>query len=274
MKAIVTSVLKSPILHFILLGTIAFVAYTQIKPPDHEKILITTQTIDALIQQQESITQNPINPQERQTLIEGHIEDEILLREAYKRGFDKNDYRVRKRILNIMRTSLSEVIPEPSVAQLRAFYEDNKERYLTSPSRSFEQVYFSFASAKLPKKPEQFIKQLQEAKDIAGLGDFSLITSNRYSKSSFQNTAITFGKPFAQVVFDMPLNEWRGPVESFQGIHYVRVTAEHDPELPPFKQMESYLRQDYILRKTRESQAAKIDELRKNYEIIIEGNRF
>ena len=70
----------------------------------------------------------------------------------------------------------------------------------------------------------------------------------------------------------MPLNKWRGPVESFQGMHYVRITAEHEPEMPPFEKMESYLRQDYILQKTREGQAAKIDELRKNYEIVVEGN--
>ena len=270
MKALVKYMLKSPILHFVLLGAVAFVAYTHLKPPDRETIRITTQTIDALVQQQQSITQNPINPEERQALIAGHVEDEILLREAYKRGFDKNDYRVRKRILNIMRTSLSEVIPEPSVAQLRAFYEENKERYLTSPSRSFEQVYFSFASAKLPEKPEQFIKQLQEAKDIAGLGEFSLM-GNTFSKASFQATAITFGKPFAQIVFEMGLNEWRGPIESFRGIHYVSVTAEHEPELPPFEKMESYLRTDYFLQKGRETQQRKIDELRKKYEVVVEG---
>jgi hypothetical protein len=93
---------------------------------------------------------------------------------------------VRKRILNIMRTSLSEVIPEPSVAQLRVFYEENKERYLTSPSRSFEHVYFSFASAKLSGKPQQFIQQLQEANDIEGLGEFSLV-GNTFSKASLHS---------------------------------------------------------------------------------------
>lgn len=270
MKPFFSSLLKSPVLHFILLGSIAFVAYTHLKPPDRETIHITTQTIDALVQQQESITQNPINAKERQTLVEGHIEDEILLREAYKRGFDKNDYRVRKRILNIMRTSLSEVIPEPSVAQLRAFYEENKARYLTSPSRSFEHVYFSFTSTKLPKKLEQFIKQIHEASDISGFGEFSPI-GNTFSKASFQSTAITFGKPFAQIVFELPLNQWRGPIESFRGIHYVRVTASHDPELPPFEQMESFLRTEYFMQKSRESQVRKINDLRKNYEIEVEG---
>ena len=272
MKPIFLVILKSPILHFIFLGVVAFVAYENLKPTNQETIQITTQTIDALVQQRESIAQTSTTPEERQMIIEGHIEDEILLREAYKRGFDKNDYRVRKRILNIMRTSLSEVIPEPSVNQLRAFYEENKERYLTSPSRSFEQVYFTYASAKLPAKPEQFLRQLQESTDISRFGEFSTMGS-KFSKASFQTTAVTFGKPFAQIIFGMPLNKWRGPIESFRGIHYVRVTAEHQPELPSFEKMESYLRTEYFLQKSRNSQMRKIDELKKNYEIIVEGKR-
>jgi hypothetical protein len=76
---------------------------------------------------------------------------------------------------------------------------------------------------------------------------------NIYTRASFQTIAGTFGKPFAQAVFDLPLNQWQGPVESFRGIHYVRVTGNHEPELPPFDQMESYLRTDYLLTKGRES---------------------
>ena len=270
MKLLFTYVLKSPILHFILLGAFAYAAYNHLKPLDREIITVTTQTIDALVQQRESISQTPITEEMKIEIIEGHIEDEILLREAYKRDFDKNDYRVRKRILNIMRSSLSEVIPEPSVAQLKAYYEQNKERYLTSPSRTFEQVYFSFASAKLPTNSQQFIQQLNEATDIAGLGEFSL-SGNRFSKASFRTTAITFGKPFAQTVFELPLNQWQGPIQSFRGIHYVQVTDTHEPELPPFEKMESYLRTEYFLEKSRESQQRKVDGLRKNYVIRVEG---
>ena len=271
MKSAFTRVLKSPILHFILLGTVAAMAYVHLKPPDRETITITAQTIDALVQQRESITRSPTTTEERQRLIEGHIEDEILLREAYKRGFDKNDYRVRKRILSIMRSSLSEVIPEPSVAQLRAYYEENKDRFLTSPSRSFEQVYFSFASARQPENPDQFLDRLRNMSDITNVGDFSSTLGNRFTRSSFQSTAMTFGKPFAQIVFDMPLDQWSGPIESFRGIHYVRVTAEHPPDLPPFEQMESFLRTDYFMQKARQSQADKIDELRNNYDVVVEG---
>jgi len=270
MRTRLISVLKSPILHFILIGIITFVAYTHLKPHDRETIQVTTQTIDALIQQRENIAQMNTTPAERQNLIEGYIEEEVLLREAYKRGFNKNDYRVRKRILNIMRSSLSEVLPEPSQAQLRAYYEENKERYLTEPSRSFEQVYFSFTNNATPTDPKAYIKKLEQTADISKLGEFSLL-GNRFSKISFERTAMTFGKPFAEHISRMPLNQWKGPVESFRGIHYLRVTATHEPELPPFENMESYLRTDYQMVKSRESQLRKIEELMKNYEVVVEG---
>ncbi len=261
--------LKSPVLLFAVMGILASLLYVHFKPLDRDTVLVTTQTIDALVQQRESITQNLVTAEERQALIQGHIEDEVLLREAYKRGLDKNDYRVRKRILNLMRSSLTEVVPEPSVGQLRAYYEENKERYRTSPSLSFEHVYFSFAGADPPDESAGFLRELAESSDISGMGEFAPM-GNRFSKASFQTVAITFGKPFAQAVFELPRNQWSGPIESFRGIHYVRVTGHHDPELPPFEKMEAYLRTDYRMQKSRDSQQRKIDELRKNYDIILE----
>ena len=272
MKKTAMSAVKSPVLHFVLLGIVVFFLYVHLKPPDRDTILITAQTIDALVQQRESITQNPATDEDRKMLLEAHIEDEVLLREAYKRGFDKNDYRVRKRNLNIMRSALSEVIPEPSVAELRAFYEENKERYRTSPSLSFEHVDFSFASAEKTENPERFLEKLEGMSDISGMIKISTPSLKKFSKASFQAIAMSFGKPFAQILFELPMNQWSGPIESFRGIHYVRVTETHDPELPPFEDMESYLQTDYLMKRSRESQQRRIDELRKNYEIILEGS--
>jgi hypothetical protein len=41
--------------------------------------------------------------------------------------------------------------------------------------------------------------------------------------------------------------------------------------LLPFEEMESYLRTDYLMLKSRESQTRKIEALMKNYEIVVEG---
>lgn len=264
------AIIKSPLLHFIILGLIAFALYIHLKPPEKEVIRVTTQTIDALVQQHESITRNPVNDEQKQNLVEGYLEDEILLREAYKRGIDKNDYRVRKRLLSVMRSSLLEVVPQPTTAQLRAFYDDNKDRYKTSPSISFKHVYFSFAGKKTPTDPEQFVTILENSDDIAKLGDLSMM-GNTFSKASFTGIARNFGKPFAESIFELPLNKWSGPVESFVGFHYVRLTGRHDPELPRFEKMESYLRTDYLMEKSRASVTRKIDEMSKGYKIVVEG---
>lgn len=264
------AVLKSPLLHFVVLGVVAYFAYAELKPNTLETITVTTQTIDALIQQQESIAQYALSDEEKQLLIAGHIEDEILLREAYKRGFDKNDGRVRRRLLGIMRSSMTEVIPEPSAGQLRAFYEENKEEYMSGPSRSFQQIYFSFTSEKLPADPEQFIQQLENSTNISGLGDF-IMMGEQIKKATFEYMAGSMGKPFAEQVLALPVNEWAGPIESFRGLHYVRVTETHEPELPPFENMENFLRDAYYIEKGRESQEMKIDALRQNYRVVVEG---
>lgn len=270
MKKVLMSVLKSPILHFLVLGVVAFLFYDHFKPAGRETIHITTRTVVALVRQRESITRNPVTPKERQEIIDRHIEDEILLREAYKRGFDKNDYRVRKRILNIMRASLGEVVPEPSAPQLRAFYEENKERYRTSPSRTFEQVYFSFASPDKPENPKQFLEQLKNTPDITKVGESSRM-GKKFRKASFRTMAITFGKPFAETLFELPLDRWRGPVESSRGVHFIRVIQSHKPELPSFEKMEPYLWTKYLMRKDRDAQQQKIDRLRKGYDVLVEG---
>ena len=263
-------IFKSPVLHFVVLGLLAFFLYEKFRPIDKETIYITTQTIDALVKQRESIARNPITPELRQQIIEGHIEDEVLLREAKKRGFDNNDYRVRKRLLNIMRSSLTEVIPDPSVAQLRAFYDENRENYKTSPSVSFEHVYFQFSSQELPPDPQEFIRQLEASDAPLEMGEVTLL-GNMLTNYSFQMIASSFGKPFAEMVLDLDLNVWHGPLESYLGFHYVRVNGQHDPEIAPFEKMESYLRQDYLMSKMIKSQQTKIDELRKGFVVVVEG---
>ena len=65
---------------------------------------------------------------------------------------------------------------------------------------------------------------------------------------------------------------WAGPLESNQGIHFILLTAKSDPKLPQFDRVESYLRQDYFFRKSRDLQLQKNQELRGLYEIVIAGD--
>ena len=265
----IDAILQSPVLHFLVLGLVAYIIYSNFKPGTRETITITSQTIDALIQQRESISQIAVDEEEKQSIINGFIEDEILIREANKSGQVESDGRLRRRILQIMRSSLTEVVTEPSVSQLQAFYNENEAKYETAISRSFVHVYYSFASEKLPPDPESYLETLEQLSEVNGIGDFFQM-GNTLSKYSYRQIAQIFGKPFAEMIFSEKLNIWFGPIESFQGIHYIKVTTEHPSELPSFESMESYLRSDYLFQKMRESQENKINELRKGYKVKFE----
>ena len=261
--------LKSPIFHFLVLGAVLFFVYRALKPSGKESIVVTQQTVDALVQSQQELIQAELSAEDVEELIQGHIEDEILLREAYKRGVDKNDGRVRRRILQIMRSSLTEAVPDPSMAQLQVFYEENSDRYTRPESRTVRQVYYEFTRSEIPSLDDALIRTLDQTENLTTVSDFSLI-SNEMPKYSFSQIAGLLGKPFAEAVFTAPIGKWIGPVESFRGNHYVKVVAEHDPELPPLASVETYVRQDYQFQMMREAQEEKIGEMRKGYEVIVE----
>ena len=110
--------LKSPVLHLLILGTVGFFGYKVLKPSGNETIRVSSQAIDALVQQEESLSQIPVSEERKQLLIRSYIEDEILIREAYKRKLDKGD---SLRIARAPRFRMpAPVLPRPAPGRPRA----------------------------------------------------------------------------------------------------------------------------------------------------------
>lgn len=156
-------ILKSPILHFIIIGAVAYVLFIQLFPRSKDAIVITPQIIDALVRNEQSLIPVEMKEERKQELIKNFIDEEVMLKDAYKRDLNKNDFRVRKRLLTLMRSSLTEIIPEQSIAQLRAYYEENGNKFSSEESRSFNTAFFDLNSDKIPKDGEAFCKQLENS---------------------------------------------------------------------------------------------------------------
>ncbi len=265
-----SKLIRSPLLHFLALGIILFLLYDSIKPNPLEEITISSETINAVIQQQADLQRGPVSEEQRDQLILGLVEDEVLLRVGYNRGVDKNDFRVRNRMLNLVRSSLTEIAANPTYSELKAFFEENKEDYRSDSAWSFEQVYFTFNSKRLPDNNEKFLEELPNLGETTQLGDLSAEGGPR-KRISFEQMSMSYGKNFAETITKLPMDQWTGPVNSILGIHFVKVNQVHEPRTPEFDQIESYLRQDYVFEKTRQLQEEKIRELSKQFNIIVEG---
>jgi hypothetical protein len=118
---------REPLVHFLILAGLLFAFEHFWSARQKERIVVDRQTADFLIQQREELELRQLAPDERREIIESWIEDEILYREAYKRGLDK-DARTRRNLILKMRGLALSDLRDPTEAELRAYFEANRER--------------------------------------------------------------------------------------------------------------------------------------------------
>lgn len=262
-------ILKSPLVYFLVIGSVLFFIYEALEPNNQEAIVVSKQTVEALIKADQELTQTELTEEYKQDLIEKYIDEEVLLREAFKRGLHQSDYRVRKRLLGIMYTSITEIVPEPTLAQLRAYYDENKEKYLVNEALSYETIKFSYNSKNIPKDSKAFLEILENSDDPLQYSEATIL-GNRTSRKTYQEIAMEYGKIMADSTFAAKMNTWYGPFSSRNDIVYFRVIERHDAYTSEFEDIEAFLKEDYYITKAKANQQLKIEDLRKNYSITLE----
>ena len=112
-----------------------------------------------------------LTAEQREQAIEDHVGEEILLREAYRHGWHLENGRVRQRLILAMRAALTKALPEPSTAQLRAYYQANAERYRVPVSVTFSHVFFESGSPRTPRDSSKVLASLNRGADFRAMGD-------------------------------------------------------------------------------------------------------
>ena len=143
--------LHEPLLHFLVIGALLFIAYSfvssrSVKPQNPNRIELTE---DDLRQLDAGFTAQWLRhptAQEMGHLIDERIREEVLYREALALGLDKDDTIVKRRLAQKMEFLAEDVsaLREPKVNELRDWFAKNSQRF-APPSRIwFHHVYFSF----------------------------------------------------------------------------------------------------------------------------------
>lgn len=266
-----SEVRREPLVLFVVLGAALYGAWTALAP-DVETIRIEREALRGLETQEEDLRGRPLTDEERERLREGYIDAEVLLREALGRGLQWSDFRVRQRLTRIMRGALTETVADPSVAQLQAYFRDNIEKFSTPESVTLEQVFFPWGEEISDQELQGVLAKLRSDADPEQFGTVSMVAGRRMPRQTRANLVPSFGADFADQLERLPTGEWYGPFESVQGIHLVKIAERHSPQVAPFENVESYLRQEWLMTHTRELQQERINEIRKRYRIEVEGD--
>ncbi|MGI9522934.1 MAG: hypothetical protein ACR2PG_14950, partial [Hyphomicrobiaceae bacterium] len=196
-----------PLVHFVILAALLFIASAIWSGAGRDVIRIDQKTADFLIKQREDLELRKLSSDERKQIINAYIEDEILYREAYKRGLNV-DARMRRNLVLKMRGLAVGAIERPTEADLKAHYEASRKRYWQPATLSFEHVYFKDPS----QVPADLLGKLRTGQDPGDLGDFLLGMGHSVPHMSKRRLAGLVGPDAARKILASTDDLWRGPI--------------------------------------------------------------
>lgn len=261
-----------PLIHFAILAALLFVAQALWARDDREVVIVDIPTQDFLIKQKEDLLLRPLSAEEKDEAIASYVEDEMLVREARRRGFN-NSSRVRALLIQNMRYFYSRDLAAPSESELRAYYEANADRFLVPETLTLDHVFFD--DEKLI--PNDLRDRLNKSADHTKLGSskVGIPYGSRIRGATRSALAKTFGANEAHRILSISDDKWHGPFESPQGFHFLRI-AERKPAVhPSFESAKKWIETDWRIvqqRKALEDELKKIGEQYK-VEIADRGGR-
>ncbi len=218
-------IFREPLLHFVLLGALIFAvsAWREPRRPAENAAAQIEVTAGTIVWLREGFTrqwQRAPDADDLRGLVNDHLREEVLYREALAMGLDRDDSIVRRRMAQKMEFLTQDIAAavEPDDAALRKFFEENAARYAKAARVSFRHVFFSKErrGAKLEADAGEALAALVKGASDETMGD-PFLREYEFTEASADEIASALGREFAEKVTVMPAGEWRGPVASSYG---------------------------------------------------------
>ena len=274
-----TKLIKEPLVHFLVLGLGLFLLFefvagdeaafdSRVINVDRDSLLTFVQYRSRAFEPQMAAKRlDGLSDAELERLIDDYVREEALHREALALGMDKNDYIIKRRMIQSIEFITDGFVTaavEVSAEDVEDYFETNGDDYYIEPFVTFTHVFFSaerhsrdellsLATAKLTELNAQQV----QFSDAPRHGDRFPFFVN-YVERGPEFVASHFGAPMAQAVFAIDPNQsvWHGPFESEYGAHLVMLTRKAEGRYPELTEVEPGVRDDA----EREARAAQKDK--------------
>ena len=209
--------------------------------------------------------------------LEPNASEEELLREARTLGLDRDDPVIRRHLIGMMRSLYRRAeVPEwPTEAEVLAYVERNRRRFMLPERIAFTHVYLSAdrrgvgLSEDAAELLERFRSGSLTPEQAAGLGD-AFLRGHDFPLQTGRQVAKIFGPSFSKAVMELKPGGWSGPIESAYGLHLVWVKEKTDERMPEFEDIGKRAYQELVGRRGEERLHERLEALRSSYRIRIE----
>jgi hypothetical protein len=284
-------ILREPLLHFLLAGGVLFGIFSIIHPTARDPLSDKTITVDkeSLLNflqyrskafETEYFTQQleAMSAEERNSLVNQYIEEEMLYREAKALGLEQGDYVIRQRLVQKMRFLIDDVTEggsAPDDAVLRQYLVKNKDIYTLEPSLTFTHVFVDSAL-----RGEKAARHMAERLTIelnsrgAGFNDAPRFGDRfpfheNYVERTLDYVESHFGAEFVAELAKVAPSEkhWSGPLHSMHGYHIVLLTSRTEARLPELSEIRAQVAEDWQRDRTQHARTQGLKRLASEYTI-------
>lgn len=265
---IVRAILREPLVHFLLIGLVLFGLVAGARRLQRPVVRIDEAELRQIVTYWEAQAQRPPTREELNAMLRERIDEELLAREAVRLGLDRDDLIIRRRLAQKMAFASEDLtpVPEPTDAELAAWYEAHPQNYLDPADATFRHVFFSGDAP----GAETAAKQALSLPNPLGAGQpFALPLS--YAGVEMREIVRDYGPEFAGQVETAPLNRWVGPVRSAYGWHLLQVEARSAVSRSPFALVRAEVAEDWKADRRKVANEAFIRALRERYRVKVEG---
>ncbi|MEJ7733942.1 MAG: peptidylprolyl isomerase [Polyangiaceae bacterium] len=287
MPPVLGKLAREPLLHFLVVGALLFaleravgprrpapakaVAGAAGEPGQAERRIVVDQRIrEALSEEWAAGHGRPPTADELGALVDRWLEDEMLFREGLLRGLDRDDPRVRERVKTkmalIFETQVS--APEPTRADLEAYFASHADRYARPELFAFVQVFVAGDGAEASARAGEILGRLRAGAAPDGLGD-TFSGGRRYRRRKLPDLAEAFGDDFAAGLGKMEPGTWE-LLRSRHGLHLLRVEERTAARAPALSEVERDVRRDWQTEQRGNALGLALAELRKQWVVVRE----
>ena len=272
---------REPLLHFLVLAVMLFVAYSLVSKGssgEGGKIVITQGQLASMWESFTQTRQREPTRDEWEGLIRERVREEVYYREALALGMDKDDLIIRRRLQQKMEFISDDVAAQaqPTDDELKAYLQAHPDSFRIDQRFTFRQVFLNPEKhgKNLARDAAQLLGAVEPGTavkaDISTLGD-SIMLDKQYDALPAGDVAKQFGEKFATALGGLPLGQWQGPVESAYGVHLVFVSERQAGAMPALADVRDAVRRDWDNARRLEANDRFYRELLKHYTVTIEN---
>jgi peptidyl-prolyl cis-trans isomerase C len=271
---------REPLVHFVAIGAVLFAVGhwrtaarppaappAVATPPERRPIVVDAEVGKQVAAQAERRRGRAPTPAELAEETERWIDEEVLYREALARGLDRDDPVIHERIAARMSYVLEQaaIVPEPSEAELRAWFDAHRDRWAAAGHVDFTHVFVSGSDAAAVARADALAAALAGGAAPERLGDrFS--GGHRYRGRRLADLALAFGDAFTDGLASQPPGRFIRR-RSRHGLHLVRVDAVESPRAADFATARLDVRKEWIDSRRQADVTAAMRRLRDNWKI-------